>query len=57
MKAYLLTLGEFDTNSLDTPLPAFLFIFGTVFLTLTLLNLVIALMSDAYEEVMSEITE
>jgi len=56
MDSYLLTLGEFNTDY-ETSIHQFLFIFGTMFLTLTMLNLVIALMSDAYEEVMSGITE
>jgi hypothetical protein len=59
MNSYLLTLGEFNTefNGSNAKIAQFLFIFGTMFLTLTMLNLVIALMSDAYEEVMSGITE
>ena len=52
----MLTLGEFNTE-FSNSIQEFLFIFGTMFLMLTLLNLVIALMSDAYEEVMSGITE
>ena len=56
MNSYLLTLGEFDTD-FENNISPFFFLFGTMFLTLTLLNLVIALMSDAYEEVMSSITE
>ena len=56
LKSFLLTLGDFNTDfngKLDTAL----FIFGSVFLTLIMLNLVIALMSDAYEEVMTSIVE
>jgi len=56
MNGYLLSLGEFDTE-FSTSLSQVLFTFGTVFLMLTLLNLVIALMGDAYEEVMSGIVE
>lgn len=56
MASYLLSLGEFDTD-FATSLAQVLFTFGTVFLMLTLLNLVIALMGDAYEEVMSGILE
>ena len=56
MKAYLLTLGTFDTNFENSVSP-FLFLFGSMFLTLTMLNLVVALMSDAYAEVMGSITE
>ena len=56
MNSYLLTLGEFNTE-FNNSIQEFLFLFGTMFLMLTLLNLVIALMSDAYEEVMSGITE
>jgi hypothetical protein len=56
MSSYLLTLGDYDTD-FEKGMAYFLFVFGTVFLTLTMLNLVIALMSDAYEEVMSGISE
>jgi len=56
MQGYLLSLGEFDTDFASS-LSQVLFTFGTVFLMLTLLNLVIALMGDAYEEVMSGIIE
>lgn len=56
MSSYLLALGEFDTD-FSSSFAQFIFVFGTVFLMLTLLNLVIALMGDAYEEVMSGIAE
>ena len=55
-KTYLLTLGEFDTE-IETTFEEQVFIFGTIFSTVIMLNLIIALMSDAYEEVISNITE
>ena len=55
-KSYLLTLGEFDTEMIST-FEKQVFIFATFFATVVMLNLVIALMSDAYEEVMNEVDE
>ena len=54
--AFLLTLGEFDTKP-ETVFQRQVFIFATVFATVVMLNLVIALISDAYEEVMNGIEE
>ena len=55
-KSFLLTLGEFDTEN-DTNFEQFVFLFAVIFSTVVMLNLVIALMSDAYEQVMSSVEE
>ena len=55
---YLLTFGEFDMDGFDSDAYGerwILFILGTILLQLVMLNLVIAIMSDTFARVMSEI--
>ena len=52
-----MTLGEFDGSDYKTEsyTGALLFVFATAILTLILLNLVIAIMTDTFEKVMTSI--
>ena len=55
---YLLTFGKFDMDGFDSDAYGerwILFILGTILLQLVMLNLVIAIMSDTFARVMSEI--
>lgn len=54
---WLLTFGEFDDNDWKNTQGAILFSVSTCILTLILMNLVIAIMSDTYEKVMTGINE
>ena len=51
--SYTLTLGELDFEELS-PTKFFIFVVFTTFITLFLMNLLIAILSDAYELVTSE---
>ena len=50
---YTLTLGELDFEDLNTT-RFFVFVVFTYFITLVLMNLLIAILGDAYELVQSE---
>jgi hypothetical protein len=56
LNVYLITFGEYsyDEYKLDK---WSLFIFSTILLSLIMLNLLIAIMSDTFEKVMSEVEE
>ena len=51
--SYTLTLGELDFEDLDTT-KFLIFVVFTTFITLFMMNLLIAILSDAYELVTSE---
>ena len=51
--AYTLTLGDLDYEEMDT-LRFLIFVAYTILITLMLMNLVISILSDRYELVMSE---
>lgn len=53
---FLLTLGEFNVDDLDGFEKA-IFVIETFMLSIILLNLIIALMSDTYENVMTNIVQ
>lgn len=52
--SFLLTLGEFDLDDMG-PFERAIFVIESFLMTIILLNLIIALMSDTYEEVMTNI--
>ena len=57
---WLLTFGEFEMNHsevIKTQEGAYLFLVSTGVLTLILMNLIIAIMSDTYEKVMTSIVD
>jgi hypothetical protein len=54
--SFLLTLGEFDLDSMG-PFEKAIFVIESFLMTIILLNLIIALMSDTYEEVMTNIVQ
>jgi hypothetical protein len=49
---YSLSYGQFNTDS-DTEMQKFIFILATLIITLTMLNLIIALMDDIFQQVKS----
>jgi len=51
---YRLMYGDFDVDNLDTS-GWILFVMGSCLMTLVMLNMLIAIMSDTYARVMSEI--
>ena len=54
--SFLLTLGEFDLDNMG-PFEKAIFVIESFLMTIILLNLIIALMSDTYEEVMTNIVQ
>lgn len=54
---YQIIYGEFSIDRYDTVIEFGLFIFSSIFLSVILLNIVIAIMSDTYERVMTNIVE
>lgn len=54
--SFLLTMGEFDLDDMG-PFEKAIFVIESFLMTIILLNLIIALMSDTYEEVMTNIVQ
>ena len=57
IECYQLIYGEFNAESYSTFFDYSLFILSSIFLSVILLNIVIAIMSDTYERVMTNIVE
>ena len=53
----IIIYGEFNAESYSTFFDYSLFILSSIFLSVILLNIVIAIMSDTYERVMTNIVE
>lgn len=58
VNVFLMTLGSFDITDFPSPLEVLMFMLCTLFTTVLLLNLLIAIMSDSYEYIKeSEVVE
>ena len=54
---WLLSFGQFEEDDWDTSEGTFIFCLSTGILTLILMNLIIAIMSETYERVMTSVVE
>ncbi len=55
MEAYLLSYGDFASTDEYSRLEVFIFIAGTLFLPLIMLNMLIAVMGDTYDRVKEDL--